>query len=193
MSLPEITDLYRISILLSGAGINDHMVNVIHVHHTGSIATQDLADNISGPWATCWKNLIPDIFTWTGMVVTKLNGTAGIDAAWNGDQPSSSAASAPMNAALCSSWRTGLSGRSFRGRSYIGPIRANAVDVSQPDKIDPDVASSFQTAVDTLLGDLSSADVPLYVASYKLAEANIVDTAKINPLVCTVRKRVNGR
>lgn len=193
MPLPTIANTIRVAIKLGGTGVDDLVVNVIHVHETGSNATQDVADVISAAWATAWKDLIPNIFEWSGLTLTRLNGTAGVDCVWNGDQPASTADSAPMQAALCASWRTGLAGRSFRGRSYIGPIGANRIDPTAPDHIDPGVVTTFTSQANGLIDDLTTGDFPLEVASYKLSETNLVDTVKINPLVCTVRKRVNGR
>lgn len=188
-----IADTYRVAIQMSGAGIDDKVVNVIHVRESSALTPGEVAASVADRWSTCFKAIIPTLVEWNQTTVTKLNGSAGTDFPWDGDQPTDTSASMPMNAALCMSWRTILSGRSHRGRSYIGPIGANLLDASVPDMIDSTYTTAMVTNGSAMLAGFIADNLELVVASYVLATADGVVNVVPNPRVCTMRKRVNGR
>lgn len=102
----------------------------------------------------------------------------------------------PSNVALALSWRTGYSGRSFRGRTYFAPLQAgdvatNYVSVSR--------VASIQAAYATLRTNLATAGYPLVIASFynngaprAAGVATPVTELIVNTRVDTQRRRLPG-
>jgi hypothetical protein len=184
--------VYRCAIQLEAAGVNDHVVNVIHVKTT-TLSLADISASIQDRWPTAFRQFIPTQYAWNQLTITPLNGSASVNFPWTGNQPSSTQASLPMNVACVESWRTGIAGRSHRGRSYIGPIGNNFTDPSIPDRISSTPLAAIDGNAASLITSLASDDCTLVVASYTLSTADEVTNNVTNPKICTVRKRVNGR
>lgn len=192
MPLPTITDVYRCAIQSGGAGIADSAVNVVHLKTT-TLSLADLNTALQNRWAAAFRQFIPTLWAWDQVSITPLNGSATVNFPWTDDQPSSTQACLPLQVACCVSWRTGIAGRSHRGRSYIGPLGNNFTDPSVPDRISATPFAAIDGNAASLITGLASDDATLVVASYTLATADEVTNNVTNPRICTVRKRVNGR
>ena len=98
-----------------------------------------------------------------------------------------------MNCCACVSWRSAFAGRRFRGRSYLSPLIGAIFDGTTGDTLDTGQAASLQSAAETFIANMSSDGFSLLVASYTDVSSTAVTRAVVNPKVCTMRKRVNGR
>jgi hypothetical protein len=193
MPLPIILNGFRIAIKLQKASVPDHFINVIHCKSTSDITASAMNGFIQPRWQAAFDFFIPNIYTWAGTTITKLDGSSAIDFPWTHTQPQSTAISSGCQVACCVGWRTPNAGRSHRGRSYIGPIPATAPDPTKPDFLDTSFKANVEAAAGSMITGLSTDNVPLQVASYLHASMDEVTHAKVNPLVCTQRKRVNSR
>lgn len=139
--------------------------------------------------ATMWAHTRTD----TGIVsytVTPLDGTsasavhATSGTKWFG-QVTAGTDIVPQ-AAVLASHRTGVRGRSFRGRTYL-PWPAESV--CQSGSLVSGTLSTQQSAWDAFLAAMETASHELVVASYKLSNQAIVATTTIENLLATQRRR----
>ena len=193
MPLPTITDCTRCAIRLTASGTVDEVINVIHVDNGGTGTPADIDAVLGDAWAALIRDFIPTIFTWQDITYTPLDGSSSTVIPWSSSQPDGGATAAPMQAAACVSWRTALSGRSNRGRSYLGPFTASMADATHPDKLSSTPFTSLVTLSSDFIAAMAAGGFPLQVASYKLSSARHVTHSVVNPKVCSQRKRVNGR
>lgn len=193
MPLPLITDTVRCAIQMSSPGVDDPVVNVIHLFNDEAGSPTDPDSTLQGAWHTFVSQEVQSIFVMDKITYTQLNGSAGIDVAWTGGANTNPSSLFPMNAAICYSWRTLLAGRSHRGRSYIGPTGPNRIDTTHPDQWDPTFLINGTSRGNSFIAAMDSAGFPLQVASYTLADSFPVDHVVVNPKVCTQRRRVNSR
>jgi hypothetical protein len=193
MPLPTIPGIVRCAVRLSAPSVPDEVINVVHVNNVGTISIAALDAIFQPAWQSAFDGLINTHFGWQDVTYTTLDGSAGVPIAWHESQPTNATAQQAMNAAIVMSWRTTTAGRSFRGRSYLGPIGGGALEPNEPDKIQLSSLAGITAQGDQLIADLDTGNIPLVVASYTLSSATPVDHAKCNPLVGTVRKRSNGR
>jgi hypothetical protein len=130
---------------------------------------------------------------WDKATVIVLDGSSAVDFPWTGNQPSDSNPPTGMQVAMCVSWRTGFAGRSKRGRSFIGPMSNSAIDGSKPDMLNTAYVTTYGASSNAMIGNFVTDGFELVVASYTLGTAESVQQAIVNPHLCTMRKRVNGR
>jgi hypothetical protein len=69
---------------------------------------------------------------------------------------------APANVAVVASWRTGHSGRSYRGRNYIGGIPINSYEGNT---VDPDYVAGWIGAYTALISAAAAEDYTWVVGS----------------------------
>lgn len=101
-----------------------------------------------------------DVSTAEGLIIINGDGSGT-----NGTQ---AFASLPGNVAACISWRTGLSGRTRRGRSYIAGLPINA---RTGDSLTEGNIGALVDAGEALIADCLDGGYPLVVASYQLNNA----------------------
>jgi len=193
MPLPHISGVMRCAIRMTATGCLDEVINVVHLHATSSDTESDVDAALEPRWATMTRDRIPTIFTFQDVTLTRLDGSAAVVIPWSHAQPDGGSNTLPMNAAACFSWRTALAGRAHRGRSFIGPMIPSMLDATHPDKIDSSTLSALTTLGNAFIAGLVADGFPLLVASYTHVSADDVTRCVVNPKVCTVRKRVNGR
>lgn len=92
----------------------------------------------------------------------------------------------PANVAACLTLRTALSGRSRRGRKYLGPLVPNA----QADgRLGPTFISTVLTAAETMRNALSAASCPLVVWSRTNAYTTLVSGMTMDDIPDSMRSR----
>jgi hypothetical protein len=192
--LPIITDTWRCAIALAAPGTLDPVLNVIHINSSETDASTFHAD-LCNDWGTALLGFLQDDWNWTNVTYTRLDGSASVEIPWDSGAPQPGAGdhAIGLNSAAVWSWRTPLGGRSNRGRSFIAPITVSAIKAGAPDVLETAPLAAMQAAAEALITALVGDSIPLVVASYKLASARQVTAAKVNPRVCTQRRRVNGR
>lgn len=114
---------------------------------------------------------------------------AGTPITINGSGPATQAA--PQLAAVVS-WATGLAGRSYRGRTYIGPLGSNAVQGDG--HLNADFVTALQSAGADLIVDIQSiantSEPPdLVVWSRTKSVATDILTCRVDNRVDTQRRR----
>jgi hypothetical protein len=92
----------------------------------------------------------------------------------------------PEQLAGCISWRTGLAGRSHRGRSYMGPLTQDALTA---DRMNSGWAGAVNSAAATLISAPSSSDLVLCVYSEVLDQTTAITQGTTTDLVRTMRSR----
>jgi hypothetical protein len=178
---------------MTAPGVQDEIVNVLHFEAPEPLDVNSLDAAFQPAWHTLVVQETQSIFLQDHVTYTELDGSAGIDIPWTGGANTNPSSLFPMNACLCYSWRTLAAGRSFRGRSYIGPTGPNRIDTTRPDLVDPGFLPNGTTRGNNFISAMDSAGFPLVIASYKLSSKLAVDHVKINPRICTQRRRVNSR
>lgn len=109
-------------------------------------------------------------------------GTSG-GTKWAGASASGSVI--PQVAALVSH-RTGVRGRSFRGRTYLPFV---VESLSEVGKLDATTKTSMQTAWTAFVAAMAADTAPLCIASYKLASQALVTTSTVESNLATQRLR----
>jgi len=140
------------------------VVNVWHVKAAGAVTPADLTSVMGqfDSWLTAsYANIIQPSVLFTEWIVTDISVAGGaqvtqVPTTANGQATGSQSAA---NAAFVASLRTGLSGRSNRGRTYVPGISQSSIVDAQH------VAGAYATAVNASFVTLISA---LTLAGYKL-------------------------
>lgn len=106
-------------------------------------------------------------------------------------------ASLPNNVALCASFKTLLTGRSYQGRMYIPGLGINRVTDSQ---VAGATATTFLDALIDIVADINAAGWDLVVTSYinggvprASAVSTIVTDILVNVVTDSMRRRLPGR
>lgn len=105
--------------------------------------------------------------------------------------------SMPSGVTVAVSWRTGFSGRSFRGRTYhVGLVEGQVVD----NEIDSATHTTLIGGYAQLVTDLATADTPLVIASRYTNNAprvtgvaTVVLSVLIDTFIDSQRRRLAGR
>lgn len=93
----------------------------------------------------------------------------------------------PPDCCVVITWRTANRGRSYRGRTYLGPLRSNAMDTDG--RIDTDVANQIALRAPDLIGDPLTRDWELCVLSRELGAATPVNRGDVDLEFDTQRSR----
>jgi len=113
---------------------------------------QQLAQNVTS-WAA--NELLPQLASSITLLrvetrdISVQNGALGIFVADVGTIGGVADESEPNNVAACVSFRTGIAGRSFRGRNYVAAIPDNAVNTNT-------LTNAFATAILAAYGELNA-------------------------------------
>jgi len=98
----------------------------------------------------------------------------------------------PANCAICVSWKTGLSGRSYHGRSYIGGLVDNDMVGSVITGANITLLSNWAQAMITYAGPISC-PVDLCVASIKHLSLQSINGYAMDSIGDSQRRRLPGR
>jgi hypothetical protein len=143
--------------------------NVFHVDTGGAVTPEILDDvlNVFVTWVDAnWMALLHGSYTLPQIVATDISVEDGTQAEANFFPAKVGAgAGSPMaaNAAMVASWRTALTGRSFRGRTYIGGL-ANGV-LQDAQNVTATFAGDAAELLITLLDVLETAGFKLGILS----------------------------
>lgn len=144
------------------------VVNVFHVDNGGSVDATSLhvvALIFSDYWTALRVNLSVSLVL-QNITVTDISVADGIQEILTGfadPEGAVTSAAAAANAACCISLRTAHTGRSFRGRSYVGGI--NAVDLFSAQTLTTTFAAALASHMQDLIDALIAAGKTLCVLS----------------------------
>lgn len=178
--------------------------STLYFTHDGGWTDGDLADVAAMVRGWFFANVLPHMsqdYTFQEVFAQDLSSVTGhsaTDVAMTGTAGGIAQAGMPGNVALAVSFRTGLAGRSYRGRNYVsglaeGQVVGNSVDAGE--------ANNFATAYNTLIAEAVSSDFTWVVVSRVTAGViravgvtNPVITAVLTDfLVDSMRRRLTGR
>jgi hypothetical protein len=194
MPLPVIAGIVRCSIEATMSG--EQVVNVLHLD-LGSDPTPsaDAASDLGAAWKSALQATghCSNAYSANAITCQPLDGSSAGQTFVPSGWPwvgGSSVDPAPTILARILTLRTGLAGRSHRGRIYVGGLVRDDVN---PDgtQWDPSVHSDWVTISNDLLTALSPgpAGAQLVVASYKLATASQVFAIDPRDYFGTQRRR----
>lgn len=203
MAFIPATNTVRVAVEMNQKG---HVtVNVYHVLSPAPIASADLT-TIAGVFASWLTNHLLPLISST-VSVTNLNlrdlttsSSLILDSPMTtGNVGGTGGDPLPNSNALVASWRTGFSGRSFRGRTYIpGLTVINLVGAGGNTVVTAD-ATAFATAMSVLQTAVNTAGYDLVVASFRHAGAPRTsavltqpDAVIVNTHVDNQRRRLKG-
>jgi len=186
-------DIWRVSI--EGEALTDSFVNVLH-YQEGFGWDGDLASLAQGIWdgiGATYVAMLADSYTATNLSLRGVtNPTQGFDLALS-DPGTQTGDRLPTQTAGVITWRTGLIGRSYRGRSYIGPMVetvSNGGYISSPQLA---VMDTFADAAKTIIEALPGTGVlQLGVYSRKLSQFTAVTAHESQQIMGTQRRRRPG-
>lgn len=188
-----IGDVYRVSII--GNAYSSQIVNTFHVRQvSGLIGT--IQDDIKSVWdsevKTSYLALLASGYASERLNVIKVS--SGIPE--GGDASLSGAGTAigealPLTAAGVVSVRTGVPGRRFRGRMYLGPFTEN-------DQVSSTLSGAKLTSIATFVTNMkaafSASDQFLWVVWSEVGGFSTPVTTTINrPVMGTIRRRRPGQ
>lgn len=116
-----------------------------------------------------------------------LGGAVEIDSATFRTAPGSATGRAPADVAIAITWRTGLRGRSYRGRTYLGPLGSSTIDSGG--RLNAAQRDRIVGAAPKLIGDPATRDWQICVLSRVQSVATPVTSADIDHEFDTQRRR----
>ena len=143
--------------------------NVWHVKGISDPATlgelTDIGDVFTNWWDTVARANFHSSFSVDEFFIVDISAADGLFFSAVPSTPAGAAGSsvAAANAAIVSKWETGLSGRSFRGRTYWGAIPQ--VFITDAQHITTAAAAEYETQASSLIDALNTAGFALCVLS----------------------------
>jgi hypothetical protein len=196
MPLPIIPDVYRIAVNQSHGGLD--VVNVIHVHSTGSDSQNSICHIVQEAWEE------PDSFqdfqttdtVYQSCSILKLDGSAAtVEIPWESGLDGNGAdagTAVPNNVACVYTLRTLFGGRSRRGRMYIGGIPNTYIDSTETAWVtgNADFDAAADVFTDYVNGHLD--DGSFIVASYVHADWKLVTSTVRRSYIGSQRRRAHA-
>ena len=184
--LPVITDTFRVA--LNWTNGSRTAENVMHFRGPGDAAAL-MGDLDSHVTREMWNATNQDTI-WNTASITPLDGSSATSefpfgGASNANRGIQTGQPIPQSAAIVK-LTTALRGRSFRGRLYLPDVAENIQDAGE---LLDTMVSTWQSAWDDFLADMSGAGFPLVVASYTLASAEDVTSVLCESQTGTQRRR----
>lgn len=180
--------------------------NVYHVHQTGDWDEAAL-NTIADTFITWWKANFPALST-QNMKLTKVKArdltaetATGIEApVTTGNVGTLTDQPMPTGTALAIKWSSGLTGRSFRGRTYHMGMTVSSMFTGNSNFVSNAYLASLVTAYGALLTAVNVADQSLVIASRvagglprALGAATPIIAVSIDQNTDSQRRRLNGR
>ncbi len=196
---------------LQGIMYSQQVENVFHVRISTSPTLSDLNAIVSAinDWATgTYANHMSNDLHWQQLVVTDLNVPGGIQVTHDMTGEGGGVIDARVKTnqdTFAVSFKTGLAGRSFRGRVYVLAVPSGYYNTANT--LDPLNAAAYVTMFNTLKEDLATATYPLGVLSrynkdavptppHKRTEGLLTDVVTVTAadnIVDSQRRRLPGR
>lgn len=177
--------------------------NVYHVHNTvGSFGDTEmalLAAHFKGWWVSDLKPDCVNSVSLDMIRVKNLTTETGLGIEYTTGLPilgSSVSAGAPGNVTLSVKWTTGLSGRSFRGRTYhIGLASTLITGDTVGAGFIPNLVTAYGNLIDSMLADWELVVASSYHAGAwrTTGVATPITGVSIEPYVDSQRRRLAGR
>lgn len=181
---------------LVGSSDNQDVVNVLHYKYPGSAPNSSTLLTFVDAWRTAhqanYMALHGAGYTFTEIKATDIaapGGAFAVRAITPGTVGTSGAQMLPNNVAIAISWRTGLTGRSNRGRSFIGGLHSG--DVANNTASGPFLADLTAFATQLVATLITGYDFG--VASHKDNAIKIVTGFILEAIMDSMRRRLPQR
>lgn len=201
MAFQPVPDVYRVTMLFDWSG--QKCANVYHVLSESGLTSQeaiDLGEVFADWWDAQLKAEVSSTVSLEKVLIQSLDsGTAPLYEFTNGLPLSatSAAAAAPNNCTFAVQWRTNLSGRSHRGRTYhigLTTTKYTANQLTVPNQ------SSFIAQYGALITAVETAAYNLVVVSRYTGNTQrpsgiytAIQTCYIDRVLDSMRRRLPGR
>jgi hypothetical protein len=189
MPLPVISDGYYCAYRFTL--VNAQSAEVTFSVTAPSTTAADVADDIEAAWASSIKNAQSDSTMLVSTSVTPLDGTAAATITPVNITGTNTEDPVPDSIAAIVTLRTGLAGRSNRGRMYWPGM---GVDMLSGDgyTLDSSFITGFQSAVDSWHSAMSGTSETLGVLSRALSSFREVTSLEVRRTIGTQRRRLTG-
>jgi len=186
-----------VKLALNGVCYGQQVVNILHYKYTGSSPNSSTLLTFINAWLTAhltqWNNVHSNEYLLRELVATDIgiaNGAQATLALSSGNVGSIGTQAFPNNVAVAISWRTSLSGRRNRGRSFMGGIPGSAVD---NDQVQASFLSALSILAIALIGQTFTGGYDLAVGSRSDLLAKVVTGFVLEALSDSMRTRLSGR
>jgi len=157
-----------VKVEMNGTQNGVQIVNVFHVKTTGTVSSADL-DDILACFDAYWTDLKAGVHSsyelnnFTATDISVINGTQTVFPYTTGNVGTAAGDAAAANAAMCASFRTNLTGRSYRGRMYLGGLAQSGLTSAQT--FSTGYAASIVGVIQDLMTALDAVNMTLCVLS----------------------------
>jgi hypothetical protein len=189
MPLPTITDGYYCAYRFKLFGVQS--AEVTFSVTAPSTTAADVGADIISAWAGSIKNAQVETCTLVSASVTALDGTAAAVIVPSGVDGTNTNDGVTDSLAVISTLRTGIAGRSNRGRIYWPGLGTDMLSVNGY-TIDPTFKTGFQSAVDDWHDAMTGTGETLGVLSRKLSSFREVTALEVRDVIGTQRRRLTG-
>jgi len=196
--MPAVIIPNGVRVVIRGTHLGNEIVNVFgYRSDTPPASAAELLEFLNA-WAvnhtTEYLAIKSADYTLIDVTATDISTAGGAQATFSyapGTVGTSSPASAPGNVAGVISWRTDLSGRRNRGRSYIGPLPNNGF---VGDTMDSDVLPFMTAFAEGLIeGGLGEEGFDFAIMSVADLAMKVVTAFIIDVILDSQRRRLTGR
>lgn len=179
-----------------GANVTGEMINTLGIDYSQSTVgtAQGALDAASEAWSGYIQALHSSVISYThatamarsvGGVLQSYESLEGAIAGSGASPPY------PMNVAMIVEKRTGIAGRKFRGRWFLGGMPAGIAAGGNPNEVDPGTVTTYQTSVDYFREALITAGlIPVLLHQVGGPIPTQITNFVVKPLVGTMRKRI---
>jgi hypothetical protein len=197
MPLPVIANVTRCSMI--GHMGTQEIVNVFHMRNPPATSPGAMAPLIGANWKTFQHTagLFSSDLSWDSIALQPLDGVTpvfnNIPTGWPFVGAATADPAVPSSVAMIMTERTGVSGRSHRGRLYLAGVGQSNVDTTST-QWNPAVVTGYQSAASAFAAAFNGSDAAgdvLAVASYAHASSTDVTSVLIRGYFGTQRRRVD--
>lgn len=194
--MPFVPIPLTVKMEIIGSCDGQDIINVLHYKYPGSAPNASTLTTFLGTWDTAhrsrWLAIHGAGYTLVEYHATDIAAPGGAFAVYNlppGTVGTSGSVMFPNNVALAISWRTGLTGRTNRGRTFVGGIDRNSTVGDTATTAYLASLASFATNLVSLL--VSGFDFG--IASQKDAAIKIVTGYVLEAIMDSMRRRLPQR
>jgi len=195
--MPAVVIPNTAKLAVNGVCFGQQVVNVLHYKYTSSTPNSSTLLAFANAWWTQhgaqWRACHSDEYLVRELVVTDIgiaNGAQAVLPFSTNNAGTATGQANPNNVAVAISWRTALTGRTNRGRSFMGGIAASSID---NDIVAPGLLSAMAALAISLIGATFTGGYDLSVASRKELVAKAVTGFVMEALADSMRNRLTGR
>jgi hypothetical protein len=186
-----------VKFVIEGQADGQDVINVLHYKYVGAAPTAVALDAFITSWKTAhlaqWLACHSSGYLILGFECTDIASAAGARATQalsTGNVGTVGSPLLPNNVALAVSWRTGLAGRTNRGRTFMGGLPASGYN---NDAITGSLLTALSTLAAALISQTFTGGFDFAVASFKDSLAKVITGFIMETVIDSMRRRLPGR